>query len=500
MTASGSETVDDLAFRALETHLSWVFFVGDQVFKVKKPAIFDFVDWRTGRARADACRTEVRLNRRLSPDVYRGVGRFRHPDGRTEPVVVMRRLASQRSLSALLRRADPALDDYVADVGRILAEFHRRARRGADVNANSRPARLRDMWERNLAEIKALASSPIPVAQLDTALALAVRYLVGRDALIAERIRDGRAVDGHGDVLCDDIFCLDDGPRILDCLEFDARLRLADTVADVAFLGMDLEHRGRPDLTAVLFGAYQRESGDEWPDTWSDFWMAYRATVRAKVCCIRGSGGEKEAIAEAAELMALAITHLRRAQVRMVLVGGLPGTGKSTLAQAIAGRTGWKVISSDVIRRGGYESAGAPSTGGYGEGRYSTLGVEANYREMLSLGREQLTRGQSVILDATWATEDRRRSAQRMAEELACEVIGLECDAPGEVADARIRNRRADDYSEATPEVARRMAKTWDAWPDAVRLDMTDTTENTLNQIAYLWRDQPGPLSASPCP
>ena len=107
-----------------------------------------------------------------------------------------------------------------------------------------------------------------------------------------QRIAEGRAVDGHGDLLADDIFCLDDGPRILDCIEFDEALRLGDGLSDVAFLAMDLEHLGRPDLAQRFLDAYREATADVWPSSLEHHHVAYRAQVRAKVAAIRAAQGD----------------------------------------------------------------------------------------------------------------------------------------------------------------------------------------------------------------
>ena len=140
----------------------------------------------------------------------------------------------------------------------------------------------------------------------------------------------GRARDGHGDLLADDIFLLDDGPRVLDCLEFDDALRLDDVLADVAFLAMDLERLGRPDLAERFLAAYRAASGDTWPSSLAHHHIAYRAQVRAKVSAIRAEQGVPDSADKAQALLRLALAHLEAGRVRLVLVGGLPGTGKST--------------------------------------------------------------------------------------------------------------------------------------------------------------------------
>ncbi len=161
---------------------------------------------------------------------------------------------------------------------------------------------------------------------------LSRRYLSGRDALFDRRIAEGKVIDGHGDLLADDIFCLTDGPRILDCVEFDDQLRYGDVLADVCFLAMDLERLGASDLGARFLAWYRELAAETYPATLAHHYIAFRAHIRAMVACLRGAQGDQAAVGEASRLLGIARDHLGRGQVVLVLVGGLPGTGKSTLA------------------------------------------------------------------------------------------------------------------------------------------------------------------------
>ena len=139
----------------------------------------------------------------------------------------------------------------------------------------------------------------------------------------------GRIVDGHRDLLAEDIFCLDDGPRILDCLEFDDRLRWLDGLDDASFLAMDLDRLGRPDLAEQFIDWYAEYTADPAPASLRHHYVAYRALVRAKVCCIRAAQNEPQAMPSAGHLADLPLRHLHAATVSLILVGGLPGTGKT---------------------------------------------------------------------------------------------------------------------------------------------------------------------------
>ncbi len=247
-------------------------------------------------------------------------------------------------------------------------------------------------------------------------LAAARRYVDGRGRLFAARIDRGWARDGHGDLLADDIFCCDDGPRILDCLEFDERLRVGDVLADAAFLAMDLERLGRPDLGWSFLQLHAELLGDRWPSSLAHHHIAYRAQVRAKVALARARQGVRGGDDEAARLLGIAGRHLRAGRARLVLVGGSPGTGKSTIAERLGVELDAIVVRSDELRK---EVAGLPADAHAPSpphaGIYSQRMTEATYEALIGRARELLELGEMVIVDATWSEQHWRDAAARMA-------------------------------------------------------------------------------------
>jgi uncharacterized protein len=276
--------------------------------------------------------------------------------------MVMHRMPAARRLSTLVRsRAQVA--GPLRQVARIIAAHHAEAARGPHIAEQGSRDALRCRWTDNIGQTRKIQArlaprEPLDPAVIDETERLASRFLAGRAPLLDARIRDGRIVDGHGDLLADDIFCLDDGPRILDCLDFDDRLRWLDGLDDVAFLAMDLERLGAPELAEQFMAAYADYSGDPAPASLRHHYVAYRAFVRVKIACLRVAQDDPAAGFEARQLAEVTLRHLRAGAVTLVLVGGLPGTGKSALADAVAGRLGFTVLNSDRIRK---ELAGLPA-------------------------------------------------------------------------------------------------------------------------------------------
>jgi hypothetical protein len=236
-------------------------------------------------------------------------------------------------------------------VARTLAAWHAAAPRGPQIAVQGSRDALTARWQANIEQARASCGHLLQDAGLDETERLAGRFTAGRAPLFNERIAAGRVVDGQGDLLADDIFCLDDGVRILDCLEFDDRLRWLDGLGDASFLAMGLERLGAPDLARRFTRWYAEYSGDPAPAPLRHHYVAYRAFVRAKVACLRARAGDGQAAAEAWQLAGMTLDHLRAGAVTLVLAGGLPGTGKTTLAGALADRLGFTVLSSDRIRK-----------------------------------------------------------------------------------------------------------------------------------------------------
>lgn len=459
-----------------ETHVSALFFYGDRVLKVRKPVHFGFVDFRDLEARRLDCEREVALNRRLSPDVYLGTATVSLGGEAVEHAVVMRRLPPGRNLEHLVV-ADRPVDREVRQVAATLAAFHERAPRSASVDASATAHALRERW---LGVARDLAPFVGPVVDPDRyreLTAMALRYLEGRSALLEDRVAAGAVVDGHGDLQAADVFCLDDGPRILDCLEFDDTLRHGDRLADAAFLAADLERLGAPGLAARFLDEYLGRVGDAPPRSLLDFYVASRAHVRVLVACLRARGGPRPG-GDADRLLAVAEAHLRRGTVRLLLVGGPPGSGKSTLAGWLGERLGAVVLRTDEVREELGPPRGDPA-------RYAPAARDQVYERMCRRALGELAHGRSVVLDGTWAHRSWREVAARTADRGAADLHEIRCDCPEAVRAARVAARpsAAAGTSEVTPVVAALVGADADPWPAAVPVDCAGTVADAGNAV-----------------
>jgi predicted kinase len=381
-------------------------------------------------------------------------------------MVIMRRMPDDRRLSTLVR-ADAPLDASITSLARLIASFHSTAERGPHVDQEGTRKALSERWEASFAQVEAVGQDVLDSDVLAEIEWRTRDFLAGREPLFSSRIEERRIVDGHGDLLADDIFVLDDGPRVLDCLEFDDRLRRVDGLDDIAFLAMDLERLGAPELGERLLDRYAEHTADPAPAALREHYLAYRAFVRVKVACLRHGQGDGAAAEEARSYATIVLRHLRHGQVRLVVVGGLPGSGKTTLAGVLADELGAVLISSDRLRK---ELAGIDpaehTSAAYRDGIYTPECTARTYDEIVRRAEELLARGESVVLDASWSDAATRKSAQRAAERTRSIAVALRCVAPLPVRELRLRTR-SGSLSDADPVIARAMADDADPWPSA---------------------------------
>ena len=442
-----------------QTHISHLFFAGDFVYKVKKPVDLGFLDFTTLEKRKAACEAEVTLNRRIAPDVYLGVEPIRRGpaglafdgDGEVvEYVVRLRRLPAEWRLSSAVD--DGTVEpDTLRRLGRRVAEFHRRAETSPEIarfgSLEVVGGNCRENFEQTAAYIgRTIDDEAWRETREEVEGALRVYAHV-----FERRVAEGWIRDCHGDLLLEDIFVDPESGAIhvLDCIEFNDRFRYSDTVADVAFLSMDLRNRGRDDLAEVLLDAYFKASDDERHGMLLAFYECYRAYVRGKVRSFvtdqegPTEGERRRAAEQAARYFRLAHRLARRIRPRLVVVGGLMGSGKSTLATNLARAARAPLVQSDRVRKAlAGLAAETPQRVGFGEGIYSPEWTARTYETMLEEAADALADGRSVVLDATWSKAKWRAAARETAESSGALLVLVECVAPPEVMRRRLSRRR----------------------------------------------------------
>jgi aminoglycoside phosphotransferase family enzyme/predicted kinase len=471
-----------------------VFLAGPYAYKLKKPVNLGFLDFSTLERRRHFCDEEVRLNRRLAPRVYLGVVPVTEEAGRprvegageaVDWLVKMVRLPEEASLRDRVTRGEVTEAD-LRRVGRFIAEFHRTAAAGPEVAAFGRFEVVAGNARENFTQAEPHVGATLSRAVFDRLRALTERHLQGLRPAIEDRAARGVPRDTHGDLRLDHVYLHEGDLFAIDCIEFNERFRYADPVADVAFLVMDMKSHGRPDLAAALAEEYFAAENDGGREL-LPFYTAYRAAVRGKVGGMKATepevpDDEKAAAADRAKahwLLALAELEEPAGRPALVLVGGLPGTGKSTLARGVADAAGFAVVRSDVVRK---ELAGVDPQLRVGSEYYSGEWTGRTYAECLRRAEAGLWEGRRVIVDATFRQDAQRAAFLELARKLRVAAVMLVCEARPEVVRERL-DRRTGDASDATWAVYRAVA--WEPIPAAAgRQVVPIATDGTADPVA----------------
>jgi uncharacterized protein len=466
-----------------QTHISAVFLADHFVYKVKKPVELGFLDFSTLAKRRHYCEEEVRLNRRLARDVYLGVVPVTHDgpgvrlegDGEVvEWAVKMRRLPDEATLQSRLQRDEVGVQAVEA-LARKIASFHAQAESGLRVASFGRfeivAGNARENFEQSIAHVGTTVTESV----FSRVQVLTEEALARHRTIIESRAERGVPRDTHGDLRLGHVYYFPDREPpgdivIIDCIEFNERFRFADPVADMAFLAMGLTLQGHPELARAFTEAYFRVSGDGEGRVLVPFYTSYRGAVRGKV---EGMKVARPEIADADRAVALtkargswllALSELEEPGRKpcLVLLGGLPGTGKSTLARALAECAGFRVIRSDLVRK---ELAGAigkaQSPVAFGEGIYTAEWTERTYAECLSRAEALLFEGERVLVDANFREDAWRRTLLEAATRWGVHGLFLLCQAQPDVVRKRLASRR-NDASDADWTVYLKAVETWE--------------------------------------
>jgi aminoglycoside phosphotransferase family enzyme/predicted kinase len=494
----------------VETHISWVFLTPERVFKVKKPVRFPFLDYSTPELRRRACEDEVRLNRRLAPDVYLGVlpittgadglARIGGDGPALDWCVAMKRLPAAPMFDRRIT-AGTATPDDMERLLDVLVPFYASAARGPEIEQHGSVAVIAANARENFSTLDGIDHG-LPRPLFLRTRAGQYQFLHLAADLFARRLASGYVCEGHGDLRPEHV-CLLDPPVVFDCVEFSLAFRSADVLGELAFLAMECDFLGAPDLSSALLTGYRRRTADDAPDALFRFYQSYRACIRAKVELLRAAQQDEPAAGHSRQrgrrYLQLASFHanaFQRPQLFVML--GATGTGKSTVADAVAEALGLEVLRTDAIR---HELAGGNLSvegGGWrveGEehpppGMYSDDMTCRTYDTLFERAAMLLDEAVSVVLDGTFRDVAQRDRAVRLAHEKGAGAHFLFCQAPPDVARERIAGRiaRGEGISDARPELHEVHRRELDAapdWsgPDVLPLDTTQPVGDLVRRV-----------------
>ena len=439
-----------------ETHISKVFLTGAYVYKIKKSVNLKFLDYTTLEKRLHFCRQEILLNRRLSRDIYLdvvsiNVDKDRYalsgPGPPVEYAVKMRQLAQDRSLVRLLKHGE-ADRTTIRRLSRTLADFYRRAIAADKAAAFGSWESIREDCADNFAQTERFAGKDFAERTYQIVRSAVRTLLNRRRSVFQRRVEKGMIRDCHGDLRSGHIY-FDDGIQIIDCIEFNEGFRYVDIISDIAFLAMDLDFEGFPEVAEHLIDACAEYTDD--PDIFVllDFYKCYRAMVRVKVNCLRsenkmiGDGEKAKLLREIDRHLDLAYRYaLRFTRPTLWVVCGMPASGKSTVSDELAGALDIKVLRSDLVRKAMFGlKADAHTDLPFEAGVYSEQSSALVYGRLLLLAQEEMEKGHSVILDATFSRKHQRQEAARLARDMDCSIVFVECTCSENTSRDRLRRR-----------------------------------------------------------
>lgn len=449
--------------RLMQTHVSYVFLTGDYAYKVKKPVNFGFLNFSTLEARQHFCLQEIQMNQANAPELYLEVlpitesGERVELNGTGQPVeyVLKMREFPQDDLFICMFEQGRLTEAHMEDLGRIVAQFHAKAQTSDYISSFGEISQLRLSVDENYQQTEKYIGGPQTQQQLDETRQFSDTFFANRQELFKSRIDNNWIRECHGDLHLRNICLWQDKIQLFDRIEFNEPFRFVDVMYDVAFAVMDLEARGRKDLGNAFLNTYVEQTGDWEGLQILPLYLSRQAYVRAKVTSFLlddpgiPDDAKQEAATTASNYYRLSWEYTQSTKGRLILMSGLSGSGKTTVARHLARRLGAIHIRSDAVRK---HLAGIPLDQKGGDDLYTPAMNEKTYNRLLELGILLASQGFPVILDAKYDRQDLRQAAiaQAKRHELPLQIIY--CTAPEDVLRDRLLSRTGD-VSDATADL-----------------------------------------------
>ncbi len=459
--AFGHEVYD---LRLVETHISWIILTGSFAYKIKKPVKLDFIDTSTLERRRHYCNEELRLNRRLAPELYLAVVPITRESGRArvdgagpaiEYAVRLKQFSRDAELPALLER-DAVSPTEMLQLGETLADFHMKTEEVVDSQAPEATRRMHDTVLGNLEQLLEYTERRQDVPELRQLWNWTRAAMNTNETAFEARANAHRIKDCHGDLHAANIVRSEGRLIPFDCIDFDPWLRWIDVMNDIAFLIMDLHSHGREDLAAVLLNRYLEITGDYEGVLLLPFYAVYRALVRAKVDAIAAEQSPRlveQYTKRMLRRVRTALEFTKRPRPLLLLMHGMSGSGKSWLSEQMVAPLRALRVRSDLERK---RLLGASSTtAGFKQGNYTPEMSHRVYARLIQCAESCLRAHFNVIVDASFLDGADRDLFTSLADRMnvTCAFISCQADPATLLKRVATRAERADDASEADQSV-----------------------------------------------
>ncbi len=425
--------------KLIQTHISFIVLTGKYAYKIKKPVNFGFLDFSTLEKRKYFCNQELKLNKRLSPEIYLEVDKITKKDdgleingsGKVVDYAVKMKEFSQRKIMTNLLNENKIDEETIEKIVENLVSFYKKEESTDEINKFGEIKTIKQNTDENFDQTKDVIGKTIKKEKYDKIKKITNRFLAEKRDVFERRIKNSYIKDCHGDLHTGNIFIKNEEISIFDCIEFNKRFRYSDVASDIGFLAMDLDYQGRPYLSSYLIKKYVEKSRDKGIYGLINFYKAYRAYVRGKVAGFKlndpniNEEEKKETVKVASKYFDLAYYYillvkkqLEEKRPLVFITSGLTGTGKTTAANKISVDYNARKISTDELRKemmgiDKYERHHEP----YNTGIYSPEKMKQTYLKVIEKGKEYLQNDRNIVLDATFKSKNLRKKARELSDQ-----------------------------------------------------------------------------------
>jgi len=453
---------DVRSVKIIETHISYVFLTGNFAYKIKKPVNYGFLDFSTLEKRQFYCKKELKLNKRLCPEMYieilpitkinnkidlNGVGKV------IEYTLKMKEFPQELIMNNLLKKEKINKND-IKKINKILINFYKSTKTTDEINIYGKIENIKKNIIENFDQTKPFIDKSISKDKYDYIKSVVNLFFKKREYVFDNRILNKHIHDCHGDLHTGNIIISKNDINIFDCIEFNKRFRYCDTASDIGFLSMDLDYQNHPYISSFLIKDYIKKSNDRNILQILNFYKSYRAYVRGKVISFNFNNINKKEynvfLNKAIKYFDLSKYYtslieieLKRKKPLLIIVCGLTGTGKSTLSMKLSIDYNAKVINTDVIRKKSskiniYEK----HHNEINTGLYSYKKILDTYKKVIEHARQFLKNNENVIIDATFQKNEYREMVDEIAKEFSIKPFFIQCTAPDYIIKNWLKDRQ----------------------------------------------------------